>query len=347
MTSTPVLEVRDLTTTFHTPRGDVQALEGVSLSLAPGETLGVVGESGGGKSVLARTLMGLVTPETSGSDVSVTGESLLDGRDLLRLDRRSRRQVWGAQIATVFQNPMTSLNPVRRIGSQLVSAIRLHLPLGRREAAVRAVELLERVRIPDAARRLRQYPHELSGGMRQRVCIALALACDPKVLLADEPTTALDVTVQHQILTLLSDLAAETAMATMLITHDLGVVAHQVQRIAVLYAGRIVEQGTTDDVLRRHRHPYTAGLLAAMPRLADPSGTPLRSLGGHPPDPTASSPGCAFAPRCPRAVERCRHAVPELRPVDDERPGGLPAHEVACHLATEPEPTDDRLVGTA
>jgi peptide/nickel transport system ATP-binding protein len=330
---TAVLEVDDLRATFHTTRGDVHALNGVSLSLAPGETVGVVGESGGGKSVLARTLMGLVD---TGPGVTVEGASRFEGRDLLRLDGRERRRIWGAEIAMVFQNPMTSLNPVRRIGRQLTSALRLHLPLSRSEAAERAVELLDRVRIPDARRRLRQYPHELSGGMRQRVCIALALACDPKVLLADEPTTALDVTVQRQILTLLGELAERTSMATVLISHDLGVVARQTQRVAVLYAGRIVEQGPTEQVLRRHRHPYTAELLASTPRLSDPSGTPLDSLGGHPPDPAALPPGCPFAPRCPHAIDRCREDVPQLAAVGTDDDG----HRVACHVAAE-RPTDD------
>jgi peptide/nickel transport system ATP-binding protein len=322
---TPILDVRDLTTTFHTERGDVRALDGVSFSLQPGETLGVVGESGGGKSVLARTLMGLF----SGPEVSVGGESLFAGRDLLQLDKQARSAVWGAEIAMVFQNPMTSLNPVRRIGSQLVTAIRLHLPLSRREAAARAVELLDRVRIPDPAHRLRQYPHELSGGMRQRVCIALALACDPKILLADEPTTALDVTVQRQILTLLAELAERTSLATVLITHDLGVVARQVQRVAVMYAGRIVEQGPTAEVLHRHRHPYTGALLASIPRLSDPSGTALTTLGGKPPDPVAHPEGCSFAPRCRHAVERCRRETPRLEPAPSND------HVVACHLAAE------------
>ena len=318
------LDVIDLTTTFHGPRGDVHALNGVSFTLDAGETLGVVGESGGGKSVLARTLMGL---HLNGPTTSVTGSSRLDGQDLLTLSARDRRKVWGAEIAMVFQNPMTSLNPVRRIGSQLVSAIRLHLPLSKAEAKVRAVELLEQVRIPDPKRRIVQYPHELSGGMRQRVCIALALACDPKVLLADEPTTALDVTVQHQILELLSDLADERSMATILITHDLGVVARQTQQLAVLYAGRVVEQGPTTTVLQDPQHPYTKALLAAPPRLADPSGASLSTLGGHPPSLEVLPVGCAFAARCIHAVDRCREDRPVLRPVEADASD----HQAACH----------------
>jgi peptide/nickel transport system ATP-binding protein len=319
----PVLEVVDLHTTFGTPRGAVRAVDGVTFSLAAGETLGLVGESGSGKSVLGRTLMGLAT---TGPTTTVTGTVRILGQVVHELNPRARRRLWGSAVAMVFQDPMTSLNPVRTIGAHLADPLRVHLGLGRRAAAVRAVELLDRVGIPDPRRRLRQYPHELSGGMRQRVMIAVALSCDPRVLVADEPTTALDVTVQKQILDLLGELAAERRMATILISHDLGAIEGRTDRVAVMYAGRMVEHAPTTDLFAAPRHPYAEALIASVPELARPPHTLLRTIEGQPPDLVNPPEGCSFAPRCARSIDLCRHADPAL--IGSEEPG----RAVACHL---------------
>ncbi|HEX2893712.1 MAG TPA: ABC transporter ATP-binding protein [Marmoricola sp.] len=320
--SAPVLEVRDLRTVFQTARGPVRAVDGVSLDLVAGETLGLVGESGSGKSVLGRTLMGLVT---SGGMTSVTGEVRIDGLDVHELSPRRRRALWGARIAMVFQDPMTSLNPVRTIGAHLTDPLRLHLGLGRRAAADRAITLLDRVGIPDPRRRLGQYPHELSGGMRQRVMIAVALSCDPAILIADEPTTALDVTVQKQILDLLAELAAERQMATILISHDLGAIEGRTDRVAVMYAGRVVERAGTVALFEAPHHPYAEALIASVPELAAAPHTLLRTIEGQPPDLANPPEGCRFAPRCPRSVERCLREDPALVELGAAR-------AVACHL---------------
>ncbi|EKP94130.1 ABC transporter ATP-binding protein [Thermaerobacter subterraneus] len=311
-----VLEVRGLEVTFPTPAGPARAVGGIDFDLYAGEVLGLVGESGSGKSVTALALMGLLPP-----GAQVRGEVLLNGKNLLAQPESHWRRVRGQEMAMIFQEPMTSLNPVMTVGAQIAEALILHgTPAG--AARRRAVELLERAGIPEPERRALQYPHQLSGGMRQRVMIAMAMACRPRVLIADEPTTALDVTVQAQILDLMKALQEETGTAILLITHDLGVVAEMCHRVAVMYAGRIVEKATVADLFDRPGHPYTEGLLQSLPLAAAPK-TPLRAMAGAVPHPAQLPPGCAFAPRCPYAVERCHREVPVLA-------GG-----VACHRAGE------------
>ena len=304
----PLVEVDDLHVGFPTERGFVRAVDGVSLRLFSGQTLGVVGESGCGKTVLSRGIMGLLPPGARRS-----GSVRFEGRELTALAADELRRVWGAEIAMVFQDPMTSLNPVVRIGRQLTEGLRLHTGLDKARATEAAIALLRSVGIPEPARRLRQYPFQLSGGMRQRVTIAIALACGPKLLLADEPTTALDVTVQAQILNLLEDKQRERHMAMLLVTHDLGVVAGRTSEIAVMYAGRIVEQAPTRALFAAVRMPYTEALLRSIPRTSDPSHTRLSVVGGRPPDLTSPVTGCRFAPRCAYAQERCTREDPPLR----------------------------------
>jgi oligopeptide/dipeptide ABC transporter ATP-binding protein len=303
----PLLEIADLTVRFPTARGEVRAVDGVSIVLEPGETLGIVGESGSGKSVLVRAALGLLN-ETA----IVRGRSRFAGRDLVASTPKQLRSVWGRQVAMIFQNPMTSLNPVRRIGDQLTAPLHAHLGLSKKQARARAIELLDQVRIPGAAEQMDRYPHELSGGMRQRVMIAGALACRPKLLIADEPTTALDVTVQRQILDLMDVLQRELGTTMVLITHDLAVVAGRTDRIAVMYAGRVVEQATTRDLFDDPHHPYTAALLASVPQIERPSHERLQAIPGRPPDLVAPMAGCAFAPRCTFAQDRCRKDAPAL-----------------------------------
>jgi peptide/nickel transport system ATP-binding protein len=310
MTMSVLLEVRDLRTQFAMPQGPVTVVDGVSFDLATGETLAVVGESGCGKSVTALSLLRIL-PEPQGRVVH--GTVRLDGRDLLALREDEMRGVRGDEIAMIFQEPMTSLNPVRTIGDQIVEALRAHRPLSMREARAQAIELLTRVRIPDARRRLGDYPHRLSGGMRQRVMIAMALACRPKLLIADEPTTALDVTIQAQILSLLLRLQDEFGMAIMLITHNLGVVAGMASRVVVMYAGRIVEEAPVEDLFARPLHPYTEGLLGATPRLdTGVRQQRLADIPGIVPPLDALPLGCAFAPRCPKVMNICRAERPAL-----------------------------------
>ena len=313
----PTLIVEDLCTSFATDRGELKAVDGVSFTLGSGRTLGIVGESGSGKSATARSLMNLLP---SGSSTS-SGRVVLGGRDLRNLTRREARHVWGVDTAMVFQNPMTSLNPVMQIGHQIGEGLRYHRGLSRRETGRRALELLEQVGIGDPQRRLREYPHQLSGGMRQRVMIAMALACEPKLLIADEPTTALDVTVQKQILDLLDRLRRRHHMALILITHDLSVVAGRADDVVVMYAGRIVEKAPTLRLFTAMRHPYTQALFESIPKIAEKSHTRLRTIQGRPPDLTALPGGCAFAPRCTYAQPRCLHEAPELSPPDDNDHG--------------------------
>jgi oligopeptide/dipeptide ABC transporter ATP-binding protein len=312
-----LLEVSDLRTAFVTPIGRVRAVDGVSFTLDRGRTLGVVGESGSGKSVLARSIMGLL----GARNVERSGSVRYDGRELTELDTRDLRSLWGTEMAMVFQDPMTSLNPVMKIGNQLTEGLRIHFEMGRDEARQTAVELLTSVGIPEPARRLGQYPHELSGGMRQRVTIAIALACGPKLLFADEPTTALDVTVQAQILNLLAAQQRERNMSMVLVTHDLGVVAGRTDEIAVMYAGQIVETAPTRTLFANVRMPYTEALLKSIPKLEHPSHTRLQIIGGRPPQLIAPPPGCRFAPRCPYAQERCRTEPPPL--IEAEEPKHL------------------------
>jgi oligopeptide/dipeptide ABC transporter ATP-binding protein len=305
----PLLEVVDLHTSFRTARGLVRAVDGVSLTLGRSRTLGVVGESGSGKTVLSRSIMGLLP----GSNVERSGTVRFSGLDLTTMPVEQLREVWGMQVALIFQDPMTALNPVVRVGRQITESLRLRAGLDRAAAQETAVTLLTSVGIPDPERRLRSYPHELSGGMRQRVMIAIALACGPKLLLADEPTTGLDVTVQAQILDLLATQQRERHMGMILVTHDLGVVANRTDEIAVMYAGRIVEQAPTVELFANTRMPYTEALLRSIPRLAESSHTRLRAIPGRPPDLATTMTGCRFAPRCPYVQDRCRAEEPPLR----------------------------------
>ncbi|HEY2428839.1 MAG TPA: ABC transporter ATP-binding protein, partial [Acidimicrobiales bacterium] len=304
----PLLVVDDLHIGFPTDRGLVRAVDGVSFTLEQGRTLGVVGESGSGKTVLSRGVMGLLPPGAVRS-----GSVRFEGREIGGLSPRDLRDVWGADIAMVFQDPMTSLNPVVRIGRQVSEGLRHHLSMGKVEARETALALLRSVGIPEAERRLDQYPFELSGGMRQRVTIAIAIACGPKLLLADEPTTALDVTVQAQILNLLEDKQRERFMAMILVTHDLGVVAGRADHVAVMYAGKVVETAPTAELFSQVRMPYTEALLKSIPKTENPSHTRLAAVGGRPPDLVDLPPGCRFAARCPYAQERCLTEEPPLR----------------------------------
>ena len=315
-----LLTVTDLRTTFSIAAGDVQAVRGVSFALDRGRTLGIVGESGCGKTVLARSIMRL----NLGSNVTTTGTAEFAGRDLLSLPMADMHEMWGMELAMVFQDPMTSLNPLVRVGRQVTEHLRQHLGVGRAEAARTAVDLLKEVRIPEPEARLKAYPHELSGGMRQRICIAIALACEPSLLFADEPTTALDVTVQHQILNLLGREQRERDMAMVLVTHDLGVIAGRTDDTLVMYAGMVVEQAPTRSLFEDMRHPYSEALLRSLPRTSQVSHTRLAAITGRPPDLIDPPSGCAFSPRCPYVQPRCREEVPPLSAVDD------PDHRFAC-----------------
>jgi peptide/nickel transport system ATP-binding protein len=314
ITSEPLLTVRDLAVTFGV-RGqrDVQAVDEVSFEIRPGQHVGLVGESGSGKSVTSLAIMGLLPKR----GVQTSGEVLWDGRNLLTADRDELSRLRGAEIAMVFQDPMTSLNPVVPIGVQVAEVIKRHEKVDRREAQDRAEALLRKVGIPDPGRRLREYPHQLSGGMRQRVLIAIAIACGPKLLIADEPTTALDVTIQAQVLEVLKELVADTNAALLLITHDLGVVAGICDEVNVMYSGRIVESTTRNRLFATPRHPYTGGLLASIPRLDSPRGAPLRPIPGSPTQTIPWTEGCAFAPRCGNRVAECTSSPPALEYVGD------------------------------
>ena len=320
MTATePLLQVRELRVTFATERGPLVAVDGVSFDIAAGEVLGVVGESGSGKSVSLMSVLGLL-----GASAQVQGSVRFRGRELVGLPERELRVLRGGQIAMVFQDPMTALTPVYTVGAQIVEQIRLHEPQSRTAAKARAIELLAAVGLPSPAAQFERYPHQLSGGMRQRAVIAMALSCRPSLLIADEPTTALDVTVQAQILALLERLRRELQLAVVLVTHDMGVVAEVADRVLVMYAGRVVERGTARALFDAPRHPYTRGLLGSIPPLEGARPQRLPSIGGAPPALHERPPGCAFAPRCAQAEARCREAVPPLR--DDF------GHAVACVL---------------
>jgi peptide/nickel transport system ATP-binding protein len=320
----PLLEILDLKTHFFTRDGVVRAVDGVSFSLEPGETLAVVGESGCGKSVTSLSIMRLVA---SPPGRIVAGSIRFQGRDLLGLSEREMRSIRGNDISMIFQEPMTSLNPVLTIGRQITETLTLHQGLDRSAAEKRAVDMLRLVGIPEPAQRIRQYPHELSGGMRQRVMIAIALACDPKLLIADEPTTALDVTVQAQILDLMRQLKSKTGAAIILITHSLGLVAEMAQRVVVMYGGRKVEEAPVQALFARPRHPYTQALLGSVPRLgsslAGNGHDRLAEIKGVVPSLKDAIPGCIFAPRCPHATQQCRETYP---PLEEKTPG----HWVAC-----------------
>ena len=312
--SEALLCVRSLTTRFRTERGTVKAVDGVSFDVAAGQTLAIVGESGSGKSVTALSLLRLI-PSPPGQIES--GQILFEGQDLLKLSEAQMRAIRGNRIAMIFQEPMSSLNPSLTVGLQIAEPIVVHHRRPWARALEAAKGLLDKVRIADAASRLKTWPHQHSGGMRQRTMIAMALACQPKLIIADEPTTALDVTVQAQILDLLKELTHETGAALILITHDLGVVARYADHVAVMYGGRIVEQAPAAELYAHPRHPYTRGLLASVPRLDGVAGTRLQSIEGSPPDLSALPPGCSFAPRCRQATAQCLMSAPALRQVAD------------------------------
>ncbi len=315
-----LLEIDNLVVEFRTRSGVIQAVNGISYSVAAGEIVAIVGESGSGKSVSARAVLGLV-PDPPGKIVS--GSIRFEGTDLLGLDDQAIRKLRGKDISMVFQEPMTSLNPVHSIRFQLSEAMQLHLKLSKAAAAERAIELLKLVGISDPASRLKQYPHQLSGGMRQRVMIAMALSCKPKLILADEPTTALDVTIQAQVLELMQELCRKMGVALVIITHNLSIVARYAQRVNVMYAGKIVEAGSASAIYGKPSHPYTVGLLSSVPRLDQVRGTPIEPIPGSPPDLDALGPGCAFAPRCRFATKRCREQAPPFARISEE-------HKSAC-----------------
>ncbi|NDH39527.1 MAG: ABC transporter ATP-binding protein, partial [Gammaproteobacteria bacterium] len=313
------MSVRGLRTLFATERGLVRAVDGVDLNIHKGRSLGIVGESGCGKTVLSRSIMGLL-PSTAHREGSVRYE----GQELVGKSVGSMRRFWGQEMSMVFQNPMVSLNPVMRIGEQIAEPLRIHLGMSRSDARDTALQLLEEVHIPEPKRRLRQYAHELSGGMRQRVVIAIALSCGPAILFADEPTTALDVTVQSQILDLIAERRQDRNMAVVLVTHDLGVVAGHTDEIAVMYAGKIVERAPTNELFANVKMPYTRSLLRSIPRLDDDPHTRLHAISGRPPDLIDPPSGCRFAPRCAYAREKCHVEAPPLQPTEN------PDHVYAC-----------------
>jgi len=320
-----LLEVNDLATYFFTADGVVKAVDGVSYHVDERETIAIVGESGSGKSVSALSVMRLVA---SPPGRVVHGEIKFEGNDLLKLSDSEMRNIRGNEIAMVFQEPMTSLNPVLTIGYQLTEALQLHLDMSRKEANDRAANLLEMVGIPDSARRLKDYPHQFSGGMRQRVMIALAVSCNPRLIIADEPTTALDVTIQAQVLEVMKDLANEFGTAIVIITHNLGVVARYAERVIVMYAGRIIESGTAAEVYHDPQHPYTLGLLKSVPRLDEDRPDKLEAIEGLPPLVVDLPDACAFAPRCPYVIDKCHEKMPELLEIK-------PAHWARCIRSAE------------
>ena len=328
-----LLEIKDLAVEFRTPYGVVNAVNGISYTLDPGETLAILGESGSGKSVSAQAIMGIID---SPPGFITNGSITYKGRDLLKLPESERRKVRGREISMIFQDALTALNPVFTVGFQIGEMFRVHRGMSKQDAKNKAIELMDRVRIPSAKDRVNDYPHQFSGGMRQRVMIAMALSLDPDILIADEPTTALDVTVQAQIMELLDDLQTETGMGLILITHDLGVVADVSDRLAVMYAGKIVETGDVYEIYGNPAHPYTEGLMASIPRI-DQKGEDLNPIKGAPPNLMRIPPGCPFHPRCPYARQRCVEEVPPLYEVAADR-------RSACHYWEEviasPRPAD-------
>lgn len=322
MTSSDLLQVRDLTVDLYTARTALRPVDGVSYSVSAGETLAIVGESGSGKTVLNFAALGLMP---TGVVTDLAGSIQFDGVELVGMSPSALRRIRGGKIGTIFQDPMSALNPALRIGRQIAEVAELHLGMSSSQAEARALDLLKLVRMSDPEARLKQYPHELSGGLRQRAMIAIAIAAEPKLLIADEPTTALDVTVQAQIIGLLKDLQRRLNTAIVLITHDMGVVATIAQRVAVMYAGRVAEYGSVEQVLLAPRHPYTKGLIAALPSPEDAPGSPFRGLPGTPPILGAPIPGCAFSPRCPLAINLCASERPSLLAKAN-------ASALACHV---------------
>lgn len=325
MAKTPILQVSGLSTYFETPDGRVQAVDDVSYELFPGETLGIVGESGCGKSITALAVMRLLSSppaSVNAREVRFMGQNLMD------LSEREMRAIRGHKLAMIFQDPMTSLNPVMSVGAQICEPLILHLSLSKAQAKAKAIDILRRVQIPEPERRFNEYPHQLSGGMRQRVMIAIAIACDPQVLIADEPTTALDVTIQAQILMLLAQLGSRLGMGMVLITHDLGVVSEMCDRVVVMYAGRKVEESTAAQLFENPLHPYTKGLLNSMPKLNEGESTRLQDIPGTVPSLLEMPAGCRFAPRCSLAMEKCRTAAPPLERMDN-------GQVVACFAVTQ------------
>ncbi|MGI5530203.1 ABC transporter ATP-binding protein [Streptomyces syringium] len=329
--STPLLEVRDLHVEFHTREGVAKAVNGVNYTVDAGETLAVLGESGSGKSVTAQAIMGILDMPPGRIP---QGQILYRGQDMLTMSGEERRQIRGRKIAMIFQDALSSLNPVLSVGYQLGEMYRVHQGLSKKDAKAKAIELMDRVRIPAAKERVGDYPHQFSGGMRQRIMIAMALALEPDLIIADEPTTALDVTVQAQVMDLLAELQREFNMGLILITHDLGVVADVADKIAVMYAGRIVETAPVHELYKRPAHPYTRGLLDSIPRL-DQKGQELFAIKGLPPNLTRIPAGCAFNPRCVKAQDVCRTDVPQLHQVTEPDGAAMPGRGSACHFWKE------------
>ncbi|MFF3254505.1 ABC transporter ATP-binding protein [Actinacidiphila glaucinigra] len=327
----PLLEVRDLHVEFHTRDGVAKAVNGVNYTVSAGETLAVLGESGSGKSVTAQAIMGILDMPPGKIP---QGEILFQGRDMLKMSNEERRKIRGRKIAMIFQDALSSLNPVLTVGYQLAEMFRVHQGLSKKDAKAKAIEMMDRVRIPAAKERVNDYPHQFSGGMRQRIMIAMALALEPELIIADEPTTALDVTVQAQVMDLLADLQREYNMGLILITHDLGVVADVADKIAVMYAGRIVETAPVHEIYKRPAHPYTKGLLESIPRL-DQKGQELYAIKGLPPNLLRIPTGCAFNPRCEMAQDICRTEVPALHRVTEQDGSELPGRGSACHFWKE------------
>lgn len=331
-----ILEVKDLKVSFHTYAGEVQAVRGVTFNLKKGECLAIVGESGCGKSVTSQAIMRLI--QTPPGEIKAGSQIVFDGKtDIVKLSDREMENVRGSEMGMIFQDPMTSLNPTMKVGAQIAEGLIKHQGLSRQAARERAIEMLRLVGIPNPESRVEQYPHQFSGGMRQRVMIAIALACNPKLLIADEPTTALDVTIQAQILDLMRDLQEKTGASIIIITHDLGVVADVAQKVVVMYAGKVVENGTIDDVFYNPQHPYTWGLLRSVPRLDSSKDEDLIPIDGTPPDLIAPPKGCAFAARCPYAMEICMEQDPEMTKIDQN-------HAAACWLLHPNAPKVERPV---
>lgn len=335
MTEQALLKIENLSTSFFTSRGEVQAVRGVSFDVFPGEVLGIVGESGSGKSITCMSILGLL--KSNGRIVS--GSAHFEGKNLTDLPEVEMRKLRGNDIAMIFQDPMTSLNPTLTVGEQIIETILAHNSVSRKQARARVVELFELVKIPEAASRLGSYPHEFSGGMRQRVMIAMALACDPKLLIADEPTTALDVTIQRQILLLLKEIQSRLNMAVILITHDLGVIAEITDRIMVMYGGMVMEEASVDDLFKNPSHPYTKGLLTSIPKIGQEGKERLKPIPGSPPDMLRPPAGCPFAPRCEKAMQICLEEMPERFVVASDLP-----HTSKCWLHHPDAPQEAEAV---